>query len=685
MLYVTKENSIQALSRLLKSFNIFVLLLSVSPIAQEVDTTAIKKLSLGDLLDMEISFVSKRSEKISDAPGVISVITAQEIETMGANSLIDILERASSIQPISSYFFINNVMSIRGDLMSHTDNHILVLLNGRPIREGTQGGQNYNIYTTFPVNAIKRIEIIRGPGSVLYGTNAFAGVINIVAKKADDMPTASISCFGGSFKGIGGEFHSGRKIGDFSYTLSGRYFQEDGWELTATTGKPGPPNVAPDIAGSKEMAEKNFNIISQLAFKDLQVSTYFSHVNYEALGKLPYWPYAGDVTSNLFVADLGYVWKINDYIEIVPNITATYYDQLHDFTSESPHISFDLLYELHLKGEIIEDFNYLIGGLVYNKRRDKDLESDGSSVTGTYSLFDASTYLQVDYSPVKQIKVLAGSQINKPEGGDFDFVPRLGLVYNPVKYFGIKALYGQAFRSPWPIEQYVDQPPILTAPTKVNEPALTPEKISTIDLQLFITPTDRQYYAVTYFNSRYTDIISRKMIDPANVSSQYPASTQTYLNGDEVLVNGVEAEYKVTFMKNFCSIGSVLYQKNHEKDETDFFMYSPNFMGKIGVSYTTPFGLSLGVFNTVFGEPPEIPDNIQKSKTKNVNPEPKLISLLSTNVGYRLPINFDVTFNFYVQNLLNQEYHFPEFIKKWINTLPMGPGMALYGKLTIDF
>jgi outer membrane cobalamin receptor len=78
-----------------------------------------------------------------------------------------------------------NVASIRGDLIKQEDNHVLVLINGRPFRDTTFGGINFSICTAFPIQTIERVEVIRGPGSVLYGTNALSGVINIVTKNPD--------------------------------------------------------------------------------------------------------------------------------------------------------------------------------------------------------------------------------------------------------------------------------------------------------------------------------------------------------------------------------------------------------------------------------------------------------------------------------------------------------------------
>ena len=77
----------------------------------------------------------------------------------------------------------HNVPAVRGDLPTHTNNHTLLLINGRPVRESNSGGWNFPVYMAYPIDMIERIEFVRGPGSVLYGTNAYTGVINVITKE----------------------------------------------------------------------------------------------------------------------------------------------------------------------------------------------------------------------------------------------------------------------------------------------------------------------------------------------------------------------------------------------------------------------------------------------------------------------------------------------------------------------
>ena len=175
-------------------------------------------------LDLEklamVSVASKRQEQIQDAPGIITVVTAEEIERYGYRNLRDILDRQTHMQIIGSNVFPHGRVSLRGSSLTHTDNTVLSLLNGRPIRDGSSVSNNHDFYASFPVESIKQIEIIRGPGSVLYGSNAFAGVMNIITKDAPENPEVSASISYGSYTSRKGTMTYRGQWDDFEVTGS---------------------------------------------------------------------------------------------------------------------------------------------------------------------------------------------------------------------------------------------------------------------------------------------------------------------------------------------------------------------------------------------------------------------------------------------------------------------------------
>ena len=139
-----------------------------------------------------VTSASGFEQNISDAAASISVITAEEIEKKSFTDVTDVLKNVPGVYVNGGGS--NQSISIRGMSSDYT----LYLIDGRPMQDnqafspnGSHGGNPINFLP--PLEAIERIEVIRGPASALYGSNAMGGVINIITKKHQDKVTANIS------------------------------------------------------------------------------------------------------------------------------------------------------------------------------------------------------------------------------------------------------------------------------------------------------------------------------------------------------------------------------------------------------------------------------------------------------------------------------------------------------------
>lgn len=129
----------------------------------------------------EVEIASLKPQPVEEAPGIVSVITAQQIKDMGARDLNDVLRMLPGFQlPVSIYYAPG--YGVRG-LTQIPNNRVLVMMDGVSLHEPYNGQSNRN-WSDMPLNNVKRIEVIRGPGSALYGTYAFLAVINIITKEA---------------------------------------------------------------------------------------------------------------------------------------------------------------------------------------------------------------------------------------------------------------------------------------------------------------------------------------------------------------------------------------------------------------------------------------------------------------------------------------------------------------------
>ncbi|MDO8140172.1 MAG: TonB-dependent receptor plug domain-containing protein, partial [Candidatus Brocadiales bacterium] len=177
-------------------------------------------------VDEEVTIATRHETQIRKAPSIVTVITDEEIKNLGYRTFAEILRTVPGFEILKTGALGDTIPAVRGFA---GDNKVRVMLNGHLVNNPLRGGAFVN-FDDFPVEGIKRIEIIRGPGSAIYGENAFLGVINIITKDAKDINGVRVSSGYGSFDTydeniIFGETH--REVG-----ISGmaHYRQTDGFD-----------------------------------------------------------------------------------------------------------------------------------------------------------------------------------------------------------------------------------------------------------------------------------------------------------------------------------------------------------------------------------------------------------------------------------------------------------------------
>mgnify|MGYP001570089007 CR=1 FL=1 len=144
-----------------------------------------------------VSIATGVVQPIAKAPAVASVITAQQIQNMGAKDIDQILETVPGLHVSRDVIGYNPFYIFRG-VYAGFNPQVLMLINGIPLTNLFQGDRNV-VWGGMPVESIARIEVIRGPGSALYGADAFAGVINIVTKGPEEIEKNSAGAGIGNF------------------------------------------------------------------------------------------------------------------------------------------------------------------------------------------------------------------------------------------------------------------------------------------------------------------------------------------------------------------------------------------------------------------------------------------------------------------------------------------------------
>ena len=623
------------------------------------DAEDFMEMDLEELMQVEISVVSKKPESLVEAPGIVSVVPREESVVFGDRNLYQLLQRQPSVYTRGSYLYPDNIASFRGDMPTHLDLHNLILFNGRPIRESAFGGVNFPVYMTFPTASLDSVEIIRGPGSVLYGTNAFTGVVNLKTR-VPDHNEVSISGMGGSYGYYESQVTAGGKHGKLGYVTSIRSEGQDGYDYRMTDGL--------GVLGSQNDDNRSFSGMTHLECGGLTFDVFAVDMDTFHLGSLPWWSllYHEYGVKKLFT-NVGYRLPVHDRATLEFNLTYNLQENRFATLDQTANVNTsDFLGEVTLLTNPLDNLNIVLGALKEH-RSDYTADDDYYYSIPEYDYFPKSAYAQGDYKIGRFTKVIAGVQWNESAQGYEDIVSRYGVVLTPFREWGIKLLRGEAFRAPYATETDVDASPAIVGNTE-----LRPETITTYDAQLFYSG-EKIYAAVTYFNSTIDDLVIRD----ASVS---PAS---FTNGGRQKFQGVEFEAKHFLTSRWHVLGSAMYQNNQQTSDLNPST-APDYMVKLGTAYTWDWG-SMALTYMHFGKPPRLPTEVV------VNPEPEALNLVSANLRMDMAHWFGgpqdrAIFTLKIENLLDQEIWVPEFNRGGNpNSLPDGPGIAAYAGLTYTF
>ncbi|WEF34419.1 TonB-dependent receptor plug domain-containing protein [Pseudoduganella chitinolytica] len=174
-----------------------------------------------------VSIASGSSTALRRAPGVATVITAADIAAMGATDLDQVLETVPGLHVNRSANNYTPLYVVRG-IVSQFTPQLLLLQDGVPVTTAFTGNKG-NLWGGYPVEHIARIEVMRGPGSALYGSDAFSGVVNLITKGAADTPGTEVGVRAGSFRTRDGWLQHGGSIGPVDVAAYLRRGRSDGF------------------------------------------------------------------------------------------------------------------------------------------------------------------------------------------------------------------------------------------------------------------------------------------------------------------------------------------------------------------------------------------------------------------------------------------------------------------------
>src|SRR5207244_3464847 len=190
------------------------------------------ELSLEALMEIRVPTVygaSKFEQKTTQAPSSITVVTSDEIKKYGHRTLADVLQSVQGLHV--SYDRNYAFLGTRGVNLGDFNSRILLLIDGHRVNNNLTDGAFIDTAFVLDIDLVDRVEIIRGPGSVLYGNNAFFGVINVITRKGKQVNGVEASGTYGSFDAWSGRVTFGSQFTNgLQFLISGTLFNSDGPE-----------------------------------------------------------------------------------------------------------------------------------------------------------------------------------------------------------------------------------------------------------------------------------------------------------------------------------------------------------------------------------------------------------------------------------------------------------------------
>lgn len=631
--------------------------------AQDVDD--LMDMSLEDILNMEVTTASKSAEKLSDAPGIISVLTSDDIERFGGTTLRDMLERVPGLISSGANYTNRTTIAPRGDQIKQNSSHVLILINGRPIREVQEGGVSSDVLESFPVNVIEKIEVIKGPGSVLYGSDAFSAVVNVITK-TPKKTGASVIALSEDGDGYDASANIAYIKNDFSVIAAGRVFEKTKWETTfkSLAGVDSVTNAP--IISSLDLSIPNEGTGAYLGvnYKNVKLITSYNQWMTHYIRSTSF----NEIELSKLFTNLGYTHNLTDTWGMDFNITYT--NSKLDGHGTSKRDCYNLVAEWTNNLSVGDKIGLVVGGL-FNKNNGNEKSMSSSfaalgilqgDIISEGDLNSFAFYAQIDYRLLENLKLIAGTQANKVENFDLNILPRGGLIWYPMKKVNVKALYSEAFRAPSINELYMEYGTAL-----LGNPDLKPEKVSTIDLNIGYQG-EKSQLSVNIFQS--------KMIDITQIVRDSQTSSSIYQNNQDVTFTGVEFEGKYYFNKSLYLTGSVIQQKSKNDDDENLSPIA-DLGVKAGISYITGNGISVGLFNIYQGDlddkfQGDINDNQGAYNLMHLHSTYNLNKLLNRNSNYNLTVIFKI------DNILDKEHFGYDLGGRSGDGMPAFPGRRIY-------
>ena len=533
---------------------IFFGLLACTLAGQEgsIEDLGLTGLSLQELFDVEITIASMTEERVDEAPSAVAVFTRLEIEKMGITSLRQLLNFVPGFQ---STLIVadgpSHLVHVRGRSRAGTSPDVLFLVDGQRLNDSHTGAAN-EFSRLLTIGNVKQVEVIRGPGSALYGSNAFLGVVNVVTETNHNQAGLRF----GEDQFSEAYLNYSHRFGAFQLSLFGSAFEDDGQTYHLDLGQTTDPREGADLYATLESERLTFRLrFQERHFEDfINFGVVDNDVNFNTT-----WETSGNAT-----------WRILDRDDLKVKTTVNYMRHRWrsltklaeadgvlfpvDFLAGPVYWNLDYSASVDLDWKWSPKHQFLAGAFYRDTENQnlgayttyKDINNPVGSIfyeeprvvrsaipNGEVDRQIWGAYFQNKFELDHNFTLFLGARFDSysdvTDGDTFN--PRLGLIYSTPTNGYFKLLFGSAFRAPSFSELYLNSPAVAS-----NE-ELKPEEVSTLEAVYIQDFEYKGRIALTLFRN---DIDSAIVVTRETTELEMERFQNT--NSGEAEIAGIEVE-----------------------------------------------------------------------------------------------------------------------------------------------
>ena len=574
-----------------------------------------------EYLGVMVVTATRTEREISDVPASVSVITEEDIKDSTAKSVDELLQGKAGLYVVHGMGAMSvstsNKVIMRG-MGGSTEARVLMLIDGVPANEEFDGGIEWN---KISIEDVKRIEVVRGAASALYGSNAMGGIINIITKEASDKTQAKVTLGYGSMNTTDNSASLSGRSGALGYRISGGMLKSDGYQplqeknIKATSIDKGTERENFRGLLSYDLSDTSSLSISGDYYHNQTTGTYDipGHNPFEQKSKSLNAKYSSRLGDGREFSAMLYT-KAEDSSYDSANYATGYTTNKNDSVSEQNTIGGNLQYTfpLSISGT---DNNIVTTGLDFRQgdveREDTYYDGSGRLIRVKGSQRYAGIYLQDEIFLLNDDLVLnvggrydywknydgynydtaaASVETYFEDGATKAFSPKLGAVYHLTPSTSIRGSVGKAFRAPTLYDLYRTY--IAGTSIYAPNPNLGPEKVMSYEIGLDQHIGDSANLSISLYHNDAEDFIS--IVSVACSVAPYTKCFEKQ-NIGEVSTQGVEMDFDYAISQRWGLSANYTYNRSLVEEyspdptlEGNLLPYTPEHTGAISLGYTNP-------------------------------------------------------------------------------------------------